>query len=211
MLDKPITGTVQQSYLSTTEGYVTFTRDKRGLPHRLLQHMRAYLKRLRRDGAMLGLLVILSLGLGEPLLCILHCQIWLPAAYSSFFAAQHQHMHHHMAGMAMDGDMSGMPMDMSMPMDMRMPIDMSLAVDSTVERVDARPPALPANSPCFTQSGGADVPFHVPPSPVHELLPALILVFLIIQRVYRYPLVPLGGPPSPDLGALLRPPILRAI
>jgi len=39
--------------------------------------------RLRSARATVALLVLLTLSLGEPLLCIIHCQIWLPIAYSN--------------------------------------------------------------------------------------------------------------------------------
>jgi hypothetical protein len=143
---------------------------------------------------MLALLVLLTLGLGEPLLCILHCQVWLPAAYSRYYAAQHQHMHHHMAGMAMSMDM---------------PMDMSTGDAPAAERAPA--PAHPQAENCFMQRGGMPVPFHVPPSPIHDLLPVLALVILALQRMYRQLAAPPGDPPSPAVGTLLRPPILRTI
>lgn len=181
---------------------MTIAPHKRDLWHRPIRQARACVRRLRRDGAALAVLLVATLGLGEPLLCILHCQIWLPAAYSSYFAAQHQHMHHHMAGMAMS---------MSMGMDMSMPMDMSMGDAPAGERVGAPAPAQPPAGNCFTPSGGPGVPFHIPPSPIHDLIPALILLILVAQRAYRYSPAPPGAPASPDVETLLRPPILRAI
>ncbi|MEO7913631.1 MAG: hypothetical protein ABIV47_28595, partial [Roseiflexaceae bacterium] len=51
-------------------------------------------KRLRSAHATVALLVLLTLSLGEPLLCIVHCQLWIPFAYQSYFAAQRPHDHH---------------------------------------------------------------------------------------------------------------------
>ena len=49
------------------------------------------------------LLALLTLSFfGEPLLCIAHCDLWLPFAYARYFAApQPLHHHHHTPGMNM--------------------------------------------------------------------------------------------------------------
>ncbi|HET9221393.1 MAG TPA: hypothetical protein VFO07_02760, partial [Roseiflexaceae bacterium] len=56
---------------------------------------RAWRGRLRRDRAALALVMILSLAVFEPLLCIVSCQFWMPFVFSNYFPAQHQH-HQHM-------------------------------------------------------------------------------------------------------------------
>ena len=63
----------------------------------LRRRQRAIRARLRRDRAALALLALITIGLGEPLLCIAHCQIWLPLQFSRYFASQHS-QHHHLHG-----------------------------------------------------------------------------------------------------------------
>ena len=48
--------------------------------------------RLRSKRTAIALLLLIVLMPGESLLCIIHCQIWLPIAFHSYFAAQHQHL-----------------------------------------------------------------------------------------------------------------------
>src|SRR2546423_82987 len=76
-----------------TEVCMAIVANMSSVVRRIRHHRHAWHARLRRERAAVALLVLLTLGLGEPLLCILHCQIWLPIAYHSYFAAQHRHDH----------------------------------------------------------------------------------------------------------------------
>ena len=151
--------------------------------------------RLRRERAALALLTLLTLGLGEPLLCIIHCQIWLPIAYHSYFAAQHQHAHHaHYAQHGMNDSMS-----------------IAVAPAAGVAMVLS---PMSANDPgCMMPrvTGNTDgVPFHVPPSPVHDVLPAFLALFFAALLLHARPAAPPGDPPRLAWPPLLRPPILFA-
>jgi hypothetical protein len=151
--------------------------------------------RLRRERAALALLTLLTLGVGEPLLCILHCQIWLPIAYHNHFAAQHQHAHqgHH----AQHGAGDSTP-----------------AATTRAAELAVVLPHAPANDPgCVMPnvSGSTDgVPFHVPPSPVHDVLPAFLALFFAALLLHTRPAAPPGDPPRLAWPPPLRPPILFA-
>jgi hypothetical protein len=149
-------------------------------------------RHLLRKRAMLTLLVLLAVGLGEPLLCIVHCQIWLPLAFHSYFATQHPHAHH--------GATHTAAASTSQP-----------AAQTAGVAIDASMPAQPTL--CAFQAGPlqGSVPFHVPPSPVHDLLPVLLLV-LCLPIVARARLAaPPRDPPRACSAPPFRPPILSAM
>ena len=142
--------------------------------------------RLRHARAAVALLAVLTLALGEPLLCIIHCQIWLPIAYHSYFAAQHAHVHHStsIATMSAEAAASGAPF-----------------VSSALSSSDAS---------CFIlRAAGSHggVPFHVPPSPVHDLLPTLLVLITLVLLTSIRPAAPPGDPPDIAYSPRLRPPI----
>ena len=148
--------------------------------------IRALRLRLRSARATVALLVLLTLSLGEPLLCIIHCQIWLPIAYHSYFAAQHAHTHHSasIATMSAEAAASGAPF-----------------VSSSLPTSDAS---------CFMlRAAGSHggVPFHVPPSPVHDLLPTLLVLITLVLLTSIRPAAPPGDPPDIAYSPRLRPPI----
>lgn len=150
---------------------------------------RALRTRLRSARAAVALLVLLTLSLGEPLLCIIHCQIWLPIAYHSYFASQHAHMHHqHMQ----HGSSHMMP-----------------AEPASADAIGVSP--LPASDEsCFMlrAAGNHDgAPFHVPPSPVHDLLPTLVMMLMLVWLTSARPAAPPGAPPRMSHPPQLRPPI----
>ena len=155
--------------------------------------VRAQRARLRREGAAVGLLVLLTLGLGEPLLCILHCQIWLPSAYQGYFAPQeqldpHAHHNHH---------------------SMNAPV--AAASDSDPLLTLSHAPTLDPG--CFISHAAGDqsgVPFHVPPSPIHDVLPIVLALSIVILGLYARPTPPPGDPPARACPPLLRPPIRLA-
>jgi hypothetical protein len=143
--------------------------------------------RLRRARVAVALLAVLTLALGEPLLCIIHCQLWLPIAYHSYFAAQHAHMHHTTSNAMMSAE---------------------AATAGGATFISAR---LPASDPsCFMlrAAGNRDgVPFHVLPSPVHDLLPTLVVLLMLVLLTSKRPAAPPGDPPQTAHSPLLRPPI----
>jgi hypothetical protein len=160
-----------------------------------VRQRRALGARLRREGAAVGLLVLLTLGLGEPLLCILHCQIWLPSAYQGYFAPQdqhdpHAHHNHH---------------------------SMSASTPAAVVNTGGSlltPSHAPALDPgCFMSQAAGDqsgVPFHVPPSPIHDVLPIILTLSIVVLALYARPATPPGDPPDRTCPPLLRPPICLA-
>jgi len=67
-------------------------------PRRLQNTLvRCWRRRPRAARALALPLLALLLALGEPLLCVAHCQIWLPLQFSRYFASQHS-QHHHLHG-----------------------------------------------------------------------------------------------------------------
>lgn len=144
------------------------------------RHWYAWRARLRRDQAALALGVLLMLGLGEPLLCILHCQLWLPFAHHSYFSAQHQHQHH--AGAA------GLP-------------------GTHVRQAGAVLPSPARSDACTLIAAGSGVPLHVPPTPVHDMLTTLVLIAITLRLLCFYLGMPRGAPPPVPTPPLLRPPI----
>lgn len=152
---------------------------------------RALRARLRRARVAVGMLVVLMLALGEPLLCIVHCQIWIPFTYQSYFATQHAHMHH-----------------------------TSSHAMVSAETVTARSAAfgaspLPASdSSCFMlrAAGNHDgAPFHMPPSPVHDLLPTLVMLIMLVLLTSIRPATASHDPPNVPRPLPLRPPISFAV
>jgi len=142
-------------------------------------------RRLRSARAAVALLVLLTLSLGEPLLCIIHCQIWLPIAYHGSFAGQHAHMHHASSTV------------------------MAAQATSADDAILISP--LPAtNASCFMlRAAGAHDggPFHVPPSPVHDILPTLVALIMLVWLTSTRPVAPPGDPPRTAHPPRLRPPI----
>ncbi|HMO57399.1 MAG TPA: hypothetical protein PKA05_16585 [Roseiflexaceae bacterium] len=61
---------------------------------------------LHRRSAGCALFVVLTVGLFEPLLCILHCHVWLPNMLHEHAAAQ-PHQHQHQPALAADPDPTG--------------------------------------------------------------------------------------------------------
>jgi hypothetical protein len=149
---------------------------------------RAWHSRRRRDHAVVALAALLSLGVFEPLLCIFHCQFWMPFVLHSYFSTQH---HHHMmaAGADMnDADMAGM-------------------VHTPVALI--RGAALPDGCPLY-RGHSSDAPIPPLPSPVHEVTLTLLLLIFVVLLMALQPPAPLTGPPHVFIPVPLRPPILIA-
>lgn len=146
--------------------------------------------RLRSKRAAIALLLLIVLMPGESLLCIIHCQIWLPIAFHSYFAAQHQHLHQH----------DHVHVSAAQP---TQPLSAARGDAFVVSSASAAPTGCLMGS----GSGSGSVPFHVPPSPVHDMVPALLLLLLAPLAISRRPMAPSGDPPQVALPPPLRPPI----
>lgn len=155
---------------------------------RIRRQWRALCARLRRDRAAVTLCLLLALSVGEPLLCIAHCELWLPFMISSAQAAQHQHMHHTHAQMAAS----------------------SAAAPAAGTAVGAASAPAGASLCALHGNGDRSGPFHVPPSPVHELIIGFAIVLLALALVGRQPASPPDPPPAIFHRPRLRPPILFA-
>jgi hypothetical protein len=145
---------------------------------------------MRRQRAALTLAaLLLTVALGEPLMCIIHCDFWLPRAFGHYLAGQqhHQHQHHHNMGAEQ-------------------------AITAPGAAAIAPAPAG-ASALCFSHighGGGSEAPFHMPPSPIHELLPMTLALLVVALAVMRCLVAPPGDPPIVFIPPLLRPPIPSA-
>jgi len=158
--------------------------------HRVRRAYGALRARLRRTHVGVALLAMLMLTIGEPLLCVIHCQVWIPFAHQNYSTAQHAHMHHHMPGMIMLAEAAPAG---------------AAAVASPV------PESAPG---CFMLRAGGnhgDVPFHVPPSPIHDLMPTLGLLSLLVLLASIYLPAATRDPPNAPRPLHLRPPIPFAV
>lgn len=154
------------------------------------QSWRGLCARVRRDRAALMLGVLLALSVGEPLLCIAHCDLWLPFLISSAQASPHQGMHHSHAQMASNQTPA------------------ATAGVTVIQRLSAPEGASLCALPL---AGDSSVPFHVPPSPVHELtLAGLAIVLVALALSARQRVAPPYPPPARFYRPLLRPPICSA-
>jgi hypothetical protein len=146
---------------------------------------------LRRERAVLALVAVLALGLGEPLLCIFHCQVWLPIALQNSLIGQHHHDHaRHLQALAAD--------------------TVAPAVSTAFV---TQQPAEVMRPHCFMQSGSrpdSGAPFHVPPSPVHDAIPVIAIFMFGLFLLSVRPPTPTGDPPRRAAPPLLRPPICIA-
>ena len=146
--------------------------------------------------------LLIGISLGEPLLCILHCQVWLPLMLGQHAAMAH---HHHMPGMDMStmgmADMAGMSMS---TMDMST-VDMAGMGISSMD-VGSNDPAAPAMACHIRGTAGSDAPFHIPPSPVHELILAFMLTSVVLLLSHHLPEEMAAYPPNPFIAPPFQPP-----
>jgi hypothetical protein len=159
--------------------------------NQLRRRYRAIRARLRRARVAIGMLAVLMLALGEPLLCIVHCQIWIPFAYQSYFSTQHAHMHHTSSDAMMSAE--------------------TVAARSAASVAAPLPPGDPS---CFMPRADGNhtgAPFHVPPSPVHDVLPTLVMLIMLVLLTSTRLAAALRDPPDTLLPLLLRPPISFAV
>jgi hypothetical protein len=153
---------------------------------------RAWRARLRHLRARVALLALFTLGLSEPLICILHCQLWLPLAFNSYFAAQQQHMHHQHIHMAQATDAAP-----------------TAAAGATVQPASGQ--VVPLCAGYVATGAGSDVPFYVPPSPIHDMVPPITLLLIVMLVISIAPAAPPGDPPQLLVPPPLRPPIPIAL
>ena len=146
--------------------------------------IRRWRARLRRDGAAIALLVLLLFGVGEPLLCIVHCYLWLPIAFPQFVAAHHHHN-----------------------------VDLSTGQTTASSRLTTAGSIFPTQeSPTpachlHTGSGPASLPFSVSPTPVHEMIPPLLLLLIPLLLLLTRLAAPPGDAPLMFISPPFRPPI----
>ena len=145
---------------------------------RIRRELEGFVARLHQRSGTILLVLALFLGLAEPLLCIIHCQLWRPALNGiSAHAAHHNHSAAHGHG--------------NRPTEGVTPAGNSDASN---------------NTHCFMASGDTSGSYQPPPSPVHEgfLLLSILLVILLplafqSLRVFSAPPLiphpPLAPPP----------------
>ena len=153
--------------------------------HRRARHLRRTVRaRLRRDGATAALLVVLALGLGEPLVCIIHCQFWLPIVLPSLASAHHYHTH-----------------------------ATAVPSNSEPLLTTGGAATLPGIASCLMRQGpltDSDLSIPVPASPVHEMVLAIVALLAVVPLISRVSPAPLTHPPCVVFPPPLRPPNLRA-
>jgi hypothetical protein len=149
---------------------------------------RSWRQRLGREGAGIALLALLTLGLFEPLACVLHCALWMPLHMQSTQVVQAQHQHHH--------TVTHSDVDASSSTAVSMP-----ALDQTLGHDQVSCIAMANQS-------GHDSSSHHPPlaQPFHEMafMVAGLAILLLIQRYTALTVYP---PLLQSLLPLLRPPI----
>lgn len=173
------------------EAGVQQSRHKQGFAQQLTRRWRAWRARARGRQALLALSLAFGLGLGGPLLCVFHCDIWMPLMSHS--PAAHAHHHHMMNGQAMDdAAMAAMP---------------GMAHAASAAQPAPRP-AQPSAGCAVLTPGGAPDGVPMPPSPVYELLTVALAgaVLLVLLSRRGYPAPP-GDPPALAYSPVLRPPI----
>jgi hypothetical protein len=133
------------------------------------------LRALARPSAVL--LLTLCFAFAEPLACIIHCELYVPWLAQHQYSYQH-HQHSQTPEVASGTAGAGAP---------------------AAEAFVAQPTALPANSNCFQASGGGSSPAQAPPSPVHEVILAALLVLAGIAPGFGMPAR--AAPPPRTRGA----------
>jgi hypothetical protein len=150
------------------------------------RRLRLWRGRLRRDRGALALVMMLSLAIFEPLLCIVSCQLWMSLALSGNVPAQHQHQHQHMHTQA--ASIAAAPI-------------LAHAADAPIVH---EPTAAGCSLHIGYPSGS---PLPATPSPLHETLLTLALPLFVLLLAVVYLSAPLTEPPRVFVPILLRPPI----
>ena len=136
--------------------------------------------RLRGNIATALLVLLFGLSLSEPLLCVIHCQIWLPIAYHNYHAAMH-HDHHAQV--------------------------QATAQSSTYQATNTAADGSSSMPVCATFGPtGSPMPLYVPPSPVHDLVLTLLSVGILLLFANSLPVLAPSAPPQLAPPRLFRPP-----
>jgi hypothetical protein len=145
--------------------------------------MRQGRSRLRKNSSGIILMLTLAVSIGEPLICMVHCNIWLPLFYHSTSMAAHHHMH--MPGMVM-------PDDNNAP---QLLASESVQVSMAAARIG------------FNAQHGTAVP--VPALPIHEISIGVIVLLTLVLCSERYHWLSFLEPLTFTPPTRLRPPILH--
>jgi hypothetical protein len=142
--------------------------------------------RLRKNSSGIILMLAFAVSIGEPLICMVHCSIWLPWFYHSTSMAAHQHMH--MPGMVMPDDDNAPQLLASEP----------AQVSMAAARIG------------FNAQHGTSVP--VPALPIHEISIGVIVIALLtlVLCSERYRWLSFLEPLTFTPPIRLRPPIMAA-
>jgi hypothetical protein len=153
--------------------------------NKIRRGLSAWRASLRRKRAAIVLCVPLLFLLAEPLTCIFHCDVWMSRALHSFSAMQHHHDHLHM-----------------------MPAEMA-AMNAPPTSAALITPGADMATACFMRGQQSDgSPVHMPPSPVHDALPALLGLLAVALVCIAAPIMIAGAPPFVTSPPPWRPPIL---
>lgn len=144
--------------------------------------LRSVLRRVRSIRHAIVLMAVLALSIGEPLMCVVHCDLWLPMFYQA--SGIHTHQHGHTPGMLMTAEGEPTP---------------QLAHEAAADGLIACHPSL--------NSGGATA-VPIPPSPIHEISIALLPTLALVWAREHYRHLPGLSPPESPLPSPFRPPIL---
>lgn len=145
--------------------------------------LRSWRGRLRGRHGAVALLALLTIGLLEPLACILHCEVWEDLLRASSLAAHRHGAHHHV-----------------------MPGGATMRAGATAGDQAALASAAPDDVPCLVQSQ-SHLPHGIFPQPFHEMALTFAIVVAALGFVERLLLVPPRPPPLVAHVPPLRPPI----
>jgi hypothetical protein len=168
-----------------------------------IRHIRKQAQRLRRVSAVVGVLVLLSLGVLEPLLCIIHC---------NFLMSSMQHAQHAASAQTIGSGATYLCSFATQPSTdvMRMPHQPANAMSMPHEHDHGTATSNSASTPSHIHSPMADpsAPATYVPQPqaFHEMaLVAMVLVFVVCV-VLRGGAAQTHTPPQRFLRPPLRPP-----
>ena len=150
--------------------------------------IRRWRAQLRRDGAAIALLITLLFAAGEPILCIIHCYMWLPIV-SPHSVVTHQH-HHLDTSIEQPGASSLLTTDVaSLPSE-----------DSPISTCSLHVGSEP----------GSNTPLPISPSPLHEMIMPLLLLCVPLLLIISRLVAPPGAAERVFISPPFRPPIPHA-
>jgi hypothetical protein len=149
--------------------------------------MRAWHRQLRREHAIVALLV-LTLGLLEPLACVLHCTLWMPLYHQSTALAQEHHAHSH--GSPASSAIGHTPAEQQAPFENRATGQISSLA--------------PGDAQCHF---GSDAHYMPLAEPFHEFAFVVLALGLVVLLMCWHLAAPPQAPPLRFLALPLRPPI----